>query len=103
MPSIIGTHPDAPVVHEVGSSGTLSTPAGSTANIGSPSTPVRRRVRLHDQPTGRLLRETWSAAGTGVFQFHHLRAGTFYVAAFDHTGQYGSVIESGVVLPSPGA
>jgi hypothetical protein len=101
MPSIIGTYPDAPVVHEVGASGTLSTPAGSTANIGSPNSPVRRRVRLHDQPTGRLLRETWSAAGTGVFQFHYLRAGTFYVAAFDHTGQNNGVVTTDIVVPAP--
>ncbi|MCB4362690.1 hypothetical protein KIH07_03030 [Hydrogenophaga taeniospiralis] len=76
-------------------------PAGTTKNFGTPNTPVRRRVRLHDQPTGRLLRETWSDAVTGAYQFTALRAGTFYVAGFDHTGLYGGVIETDIVLPTP--
>lgn len=64
--------------------------------VGAVDTPVRRRVRLHDQPTGRLLRETWSDAATGTYAFEYIRAGTFFVAAFDHTGAFGGVIETDV-------
>jgi hypothetical protein len=49
--------------------------------------PAARRVRLHDQPSGRLLREGWSGAD-GVYAFNYLRAGTFYVVGLDHTGQF---------------
>lgn len=69
---------------------------GTTRNTGTPETPVRRRVRLHDQRSGRLLRETWSNAATGAYVFPHLRAGTYYITAFDHTGLYGGVIETDV-------
>lgn len=68
----------------------ISTPAGS-ANV-----PVSRRVRLHDQLTGKLVRETWSYAGTGNYVFDRIRAGVFYVVAFDHTGAYNGVIATGV-------
>ncbi|MDP2262689.1 MAG: LamG-like jellyroll fold domain-containing protein [Hydrogenophaga sp.] len=70
---------------------------GTTKNTGTPDTPVRRRVRLHDQKSGRLVRETWSHAVTGEYAFPNLRAGTFYATAFDHTGQYGGVIETDVL------
>lgn len=85
--------------------GPHSTPLpATTKNVGSPSnTAVRRLVRLHDQPSGLPLFEMWSDAMTGAFQFVGLRAGTFYVIAFDHTGQYNGVIETDIVLPAPGA
>lgn len=76
--------------------------AGTTSNTGAPPTPVQRRVRLHDQATGRLVREVWSAPGTGSYSFEHIRAGTYYVTGFDHTGQYTGVIETDVVAePMP--
>ncbi|MDO9148323.1 MAG: hypothetical protein Q7U52_11795 [Hydrogenophaga sp.] len=63
---------------------------------GAVDTPVRRRVRLHDQPTGRALREVWSDATTGAYAFENIRSGKFYVTAFDHTGQFSGVIETDV-------
>lgn len=75
---------------------------GTTKNTGSPATPVRRRVRLHEQLTGALVRETWSDAATGAYVFGHVRAGVYYVTAFDHTGLYGGVIETDVIAePMP--
>lgn len=71
--------------------------AGTTKNTGTPDTPVRRRVRLHSQLSGLPLREVWSEATTGAYAFNNLRAGTFYVTAFDHTGQYSGVIETDVM------
>lgn len=73
---------------------------GTTKNTGTPELPVRRRVRLHDQPTGRPLREVWSDAITGAYSFDWIRQGAFYITAFDHTGSYGGVIETDVT-PEP--
>lgn len=73
---------------------------GSTKNTGTPELPVRRRVRLHDQPSGRVVREVWSDATTGAYTFDRIRMGTFYVTAFDHTGQFSGVIETDVT-PEP--
>lgn len=84
--------------------GPYSTPLGTTKNVGTPSnTPVSRRVRLHDQASGRVVREMWSDPTTGAYQFNGLRAGTYYVAAFDHTGEYNGEIVTDVVLPTPGS
>jgi len=75
--------------------------AGTTLNeAGAEDTPVRRRVRLHEQLTGRTVADTWSASATGAYSFPRLAANTYYVTAFDHTGQYGGVIETDV-LPEP--
>jgi hypothetical protein len=73
---------------------------GTTSNTGTPTVPVRRRVRLHDQPSGRVIREVWSNATTGAYSFDNIRQGTYYVTAFDHTGQYGGVIETDLT-PEP--
>ncbi|WP_347279338.1 hypothetical protein [Plasticicumulans sp.] len=63
--------------------------AGTTVAAGSP---VVRRVRLFDLSTGRLVRETWSAA-TGVWQFDGLAlAREFFVVAHDHIGLRDAVI-----------
>lgn len=73
---------------------------GTTKNTGTPELPVRRRVRLHDQPSGRVVREVWSDATTGAYTFDRIRMGTYYVTAFDHTGQFSGVIETDVT-PEP--
>jgi hypothetical protein len=101
MPYIANRDPGVTLFH-VADSGVHSTPQGSTANTGTPNTPVRRRVRLHDQPSGRLVREMWSDPVTGAYQFTGLRAGTYYVTAFDHTGQYNGEIATDVAVPAPG-
>lgn len=77
---------------------------GTTANVGVPqgvpqgaaNAPVGRRVRLHDQPSGRVVAEQWSDPVTGAYAFTHLRPGTFYVMGFDHTGQYDGDSETDV-------
>lgn len=67
---------------------------GSVKN--TPDMPVRRRVRLHEQRSGRVVREVWSDPVTGAYAFDCLAAGTYYVTSFDHTGTYGGVIETDV-------
>lgn len=74
---------------------------GTTSNTGTPDLPVRRRVRLHDQRSGRTVREVWSAAINGAYTFEKIRAGTYYVITFDHTGVYGAEAESDIVVPEP--
>ena len=69
---------------------------GTTKIKGLPDAPVSRRVRLHDQITGLVVREQWSAAGTGAYAFTRIRAGTFYIAAFDHTRAFNGVLATDV-------
>lgn len=66
----------------------------------APDTPVRRRVRLLDQASGALMRETWSNAGTGAYTFDHVRPGAVIVMTEDHTGVYNAVV-SDAVQPVP--
>ena len=73
---------------------------GTTKNTGTPTMPVRRRVRLHEQSSGRLVRETWSDATTGAYSFTGLRLTAYYVVSFDHTGTFGGVIADNIT-PEP--
>ena len=81
--------------------GPYSTDIGTTTLLTAEGAPVRRRVRLHDQATGLAIRETWSDAITGQWQFQNIRAGTYYAVAFDHTGAYSGVVETDIVVPTP--
>ena len=74
----------------------LNRVTGTTKNTGAPLVPVKRKVRLHDQITGQPLREVWSDATTGAYSFDNIRAGTFYITAFDYTGEYNGVIATDV-------
>jgi hypothetical protein len=77
---------------------------GTVRNTGTPNTPVRRRVRLHDQLTGYVVREVWSHAETGAYEFAGVKAGTYYITSFDHTGQYNGEIATDLLAePMPGA
>ena len=73
--------------------------AGTTKNKALPvNVPVSRRVRLHDQQTGTLIREKWSDPGTGAYNFSGVPEGRkHYVVAIDHTGEYGGPIETDIV------
>lgn len=97
MTRVIGSIHLSPDVSVTGGPGTVT---GTTKNTGTPPTPVRRRVRLHEQSSGRIVRETWSDAVTGAYTFTGLRLTRYYVTAFDHTGTYGGVIETDV-QPEP--
>ena len=70
---------------------------GTTKNVGTPNTPVQRRVRLHDQRSGLAIREVWSDPVTGAYSFRRIRDGVYYIISFDHTGLYGGVIASDVI------
>ena len=70
---------------------------GTTKVKGAPDSPVRRRVSLHDQSTGLLVRSQWSDAVTGAYLFDLIKPGVYYVVSFDHTGLHNGVIATGVV------
>lgn len=70
--------------------------AGTVKIDGSPPTPVRRRVRLHDVVTGRLVRQAWSDAD-GAFSFERIRAGEYLVVSDDHTRLYNAVVADRVL------
>lgn len=65
--------------------------------------PLRRRVRLYEQRSGRFIRETWSDAVTGEYRFDHIRGGdgtTYFIVAYDHTGHHRGVIADNLT-PQP--
>lgn len=73
-----------------------------TGIVTSDGQPAARRVRLHDQPSGRLLRETWSRASDGRYSFDFIRAGTYYAIALDHTGAFDPSAKADLVAePMP--
>lgn len=75
---------------------------GNTKNIATPdNTPVFRRIRLHEQSSGRIVRETWSDATTGAYRFTGLRLTRYYIVGFDHTGTYSGVIETDITPEAP--
>lgn len=57
------------------------------------NTPLKRKVRLHREPDGRPIRETWSDATTGECSFDYIRGDvTYYATAFDYLHNYRAVI-----------
>lgn len=82
---------------QVAHAGVYRIPPGTVKKDGTPDVPVRRRVRLVDQVTGRFIRETWSDAVTGAYVFNYIAPGVYTVYALDHTGEYGGTIETDIV------
>lgn len=76
-------------------------PVVRTLNVGTPNAPVRRRVRLHNQRSGRLIQEVWSNGSNGEALFFRMLPGIYYIVSFDHTGFYGAEAESDIVVPAP--
>ena len=69
--------------------------------VTSDGAPAARRVRIHDQPTGSLVAETWSDA-TGAYVVSYLRDGTYYAIALDHTGAFDPAAKADLVAePMP--
>ena len=83
--------------------GPHSTPVGTVRRDTVEGPLQRALVVLHDQPTRRPVREMWSDATTGQWQFHGLRAGTFYAATFDPLGLKNGDIVTDIVVPAPPA
>lgn len=73
---------------------------GTTKITGTPQTPVRVKVLLHDQLTGLLVRSQWSDPLTGEYVFKLIKKAEYYVVAFDHMKNYRAVIADQLV-PEP--
>lgn len=67
--------------------------AGTTKEVALPAnTPLSRRVRLHNERDGRLVREVWSDQA-GNYSFDEIAGNRKYtVIASDHTDTYRAVI-----------
>lgn len=59
--------------------------------------PLRRKVRLHREIDGRLIREMWSDATTGAYSFDYIRGDAkYFVVSFDYSQTYRAVIADNV-------
>jgi hypothetical protein len=66
--------------------------AGTVKVVGSPNSPVRRRVRLLRDKDGVCVGETWSDPESGEYMFSGLEAAERYTAiSYDHEGRYRAV------------
>ena len=65
--------------------------------------PLRRRVRLHRDVDGMMLRETWSDATTGAYLFTDIDPTiTYTIISYDHEHNYRAVAADNItpeVLP----
>ena len=71
--------------------------AGTVKEDGTPDVPVKRRVRLHREQDGLLVREVWSHPTTGAYIFDHIDATKQYtVITYDYEHDYRAVIADNI-------
>ena len=67
------------------------------------NTPLRRRVVLIDERSRMAIRETWSDAATGIYEFRGVKEGVKYtVLTYDHSGAYRAVVADNLTLANGG-
>lgn len=73
--------------------------AGTVEEKATPNIPLRRRVRLHRDVDGMMVRETWSHATTGAYTFTDINpAYTYTVIAYPATGEnLPALVHHGVI------
>ena len=65
---------------------------GTVEEKASPNLPLRRRVRLHRDVDGLCVRETWSDATTGAYEFADINPACRYTAiAYDYAHNHRAV------------
>lgn len=65
---------------------------GTVEEKASPNLPLRRRVRLHRDVDGLCVRETWSDATTGAYEFTDINPAYRYTAiAYDYEHNHRAV------------
>ena len=65
---------------------------GTVEEKASPNLPLRRRVRLHRDVDGLCVRETWSDAATGAYEFTDINPTYRYTAiAYDYAHNHRAV------------
>lgn len=76
---------------------------GTVEEKATPNLPLRCRVRLHRDLDGLLVREAWSDAATGVYQFAGIDPAYRYTAiAYDYAHNHRAVVADNLtpeVLP----
>lgn len=71
--------------------------AGTVKEDGTPDVPVHRRVRLHREQDGLLVREVWSHPTTGAYSFDHIDTTKRYtVITYDYEHDYRAVIADNI-------
>ena len=71
--------------------------AGTVKEDGTPDVPVKRRVRLHREQDGLLIREVWSHPTTGAYSFDHIDTTKRYtVITYDYEHDYRAVIADNI-------
>ena len=72
---------------------------GTVEEKATPNIPLRRRVRLHRDVDGMMVRETWSHATTGAYTFTDINpAYTYTVVAYPATGEnLPALVHHGVI------
>ena len=72
---------------------------GTVEEKATPNLPLRRRVRLHRDVDGMMVRETWSHATTGAYTFTDINpAYTYTVIAYPVTGEnLPALVHHGVI------
>ena len=72
---------------------------GTVEEKATPNIPLRRRVRLHRDVDGMMVRETWSHATTGAYTFTDINpAYTYTVIAYPVTGEnLPALVHHGVI------
>lgn len=87
--------PQARMDMQDGGTGTVS---GTVKEKNSPAnTPLARKVRLFEEVSGRMIRETWSDKTTGNYVFTELNMQQRYtVVAYDYQNNYRAVIADNV-------
>ena len=65
---------------------------GTVEEKATPNIPLHRKVRLHRDVDGLMVRETWSHATTGAYTFTDINpACTYTVIAYDYAHNYRAV------------
>ncbi len=76
---------------------------GTTKDKGTPNVPVSERVRLYREQDGLLIREMWSAPGTGAYSFDYVdEYQTYTVISYDHDKNFRAVVADGLTLANGG-
>lgn len=71
--------------------------AGTVKKDAEPDIPLKRRVRLHREQDGLLIREVWSHPTTGAYSFDYIDATKQYtVITYDYLHDYRAVIADNI-------
>lgn len=76
---------------------------GTVKDKGTPNVPVSERVRLYRMRDGIMIREQWSARGTGAYSFDGIDPNEiYYVISFDQDLAFRAVIADNLTLAGGG-